>query len=163
MNLSEDEARTKACPFATSFDASHGRRVYNKDASSKPSEGPMSMCIGSACMAWEFIDYEWMQPALYELNRYGLEFPKEIKPPLKTWVAGKQAEDEEAKKAFDEEYPDFDWFKVNDQSAIDAGWEMNPTSKFGESGTKTISRWRRKRPVRNGQCGRVHFIDITQG
>lgn len=45
--MTEDEAKTKWCPFARSA-PSRGAVIYNRDGAGNP----YVLCIGSACMAW---------------------------------------------------------------------------------------------------------------
>ena len=50
--MTEDEAKTKWCPFA--IEASFNRVGINRNL-----EGdPITPCIGSSCMAWRWIDGE---------------------------------------------------------------------------------------------------------
>lgn len=66
--MTEDEAKTKWCPFAKPSETSALRYV---DAS-RPQH---SLCIGSACMAWRWL------PPLWEFRSYGggtYTEPKEV-------------------------------------------------------------------------------------
>lgn len=53
MMLTEEDAKTKWCPFAREADSRDEDGVAaNRTISGKP----MTMCIGSSCMAWRWRD-----------------------------------------------------------------------------------------------------------
>lgn len=63
MIATEHEAAQKACPFACSFNASQGRRTMH--AGTSRNEFDQATCIGSSCMAWDFLDLEYINPSTY--------------------------------------------------------------------------------------------------
>ena len=56
--MTEDEAKTKWCPFAREASSPGGwnRAVF--------SDGPHSKCIGSQCMAWRWTDQQTLADAV---------------------------------------------------------------------------------------------------
>ena len=59
--LTEEEAKTKWCPFARQSDEGTGAYNRYQDMTMPPS----CLCIASACMAWRWID----EPYLNETQR----------------------------------------------------------------------------------------------
>lgn len=56
--MTEDEAKSKWCPFARGLIRSGtnmvaGNRIDNIETD------PKATCIGADCMAWRWTDYEW--------------------------------------------------------------------------------------------------------
>lgn len=57
--IEEDQAKTKTCPFITSF--SHSKRVMEKDIHKygiSDSNSNNILCLGSGCMAWCYLNSE---------------------------------------------------------------------------------------------------------
>jgi len=55
--MTEDEAKTKWCPFMQiSIDGMGARLASNRGYVLKNEEKPSLMCMGSACMAWRWTD-----------------------------------------------------------------------------------------------------------
>lgn len=148
MIVTEQEAARLACPFARNFG--------DKDAT------PYT-CQGAACMAWDWQDDEYIFPGSH-CQTLGIEYPEGVKP-VYAYQNGETNEQLEARKAaFAKQYPDFNWFRVNDERMLAAGWEMHPMyekDKF-TGGTQTLHRWRRLHPARKGQCGRTAIISVER-
>ena len=57
--MTEDEAKTKWCPFTRVADV-NGKGCANRFDGSSEAEAPIgSLCFGAACMAWQFDQTEY--------------------------------------------------------------------------------------------------------
>ena len=61
--ITEDEAKTKWCPFARSIVSTGGGANRGTDSAGRPP--PNVNCIGSACMAWR---WDGKRTGLYDKN-----------------------------------------------------------------------------------------------
>lgn len=68
--MTEDEAKTKWCPFGRASDP--GYLAYNRNAFGQAST--LSLCLGSACMAWrrtkKITNYDHVCPE-FDNTEYG--------------------------------------------------------------------------------------------
>ena len=62
--MTEDEAKTKWCPFVR-LTASAGEWHVNRPPGSAPDNPGDYMCVGSACMAWR-VRHQWLDNAQQE-------------------------------------------------------------------------------------------------
>ena len=58
MILTEDEAKTKWCPFARVVDGVNEQSAVNRRQGLRDPHFPDPACIASACMAWRWFDEE---------------------------------------------------------------------------------------------------------
>lgn len=85
VGVTEDEAKTKWCAFATIYERT-GRQTNGAPWAA-------AMCIGSACMAWRWTKAP--EPERAETKETGTDIPRvKIAPPnLNGWIATKAGRD----------------------------------------------------------------------
>lgn len=69
--MTEDEAKTKWCPFARVTDVISSGGGNRWDGGGNPYGAPIGyLCIGSACMAWRWINSNAQGFTDYRVNGY---------------------------------------------------------------------------------------------
>lgn len=133
MIVTEEQAAQKACPFAVSFNASHGMRVIYSGSSSREFEH--AKCIGAACMAWDWLDPEAINPNTYIIGD-GTTARDRLDCIYKTG---------ESKEDFDK--------RITEAYLAD-GFER--VEKYSVC---SVAGWKKPHPERRGQCQRTLVIN----
>lgn len=147
MIVTEKEARRKVCPFATSFNAGHGRQYFGENGTSRR-ETDHAKCIGSSCMAWDWLDNEKIMPQSFiDLKGDGVFGPAGVSLRQGYLTPGSNEHTPETKEEFHERT-----IRVRTEE----GFTRNP-----KMAADSATAWVKPHPNRRGQCGRTPIIEIS--
>lgn len=137
MIVTEEQAKQKLCPFARSFNADE---TY-------PAKDPL--CIGSSCMAWDWIDNDRVMPQNYLIGEDGVGAAAGVSLRQGYFTPRSNEHTLETKE---------EWHERIIKVRTEEGFTRN--EKFA---VDSATGWWKPHPQRRGQCGRTPIIEISQG